>query len=192
MKIAIESLPVAGREIRFGRADGWAAEAAAQALDRPAERLEGRIDLKRASQSGVVVVDVSVTAAAPTTCDRCGEPCELAVSVDTRLLFAPGTPEAGPESEAFDGISLGTDSQESSAELELRSDDLDLGWYKDGELVLGDVLSEALALAVPPKVVCADSAECDRRTDALLATAKVADGPFAVLGALKRRPDTES
>lgn len=201
MKILVDGIPAAGREVTFGLGDAWAVAAAELALDRAPARLAGTVHLKRASAKGqVVVVDVSAQAGAPTECDRCGEPCELAVSVDARLLFAPE--EVGGA--AYDGLDARSDLESggrsgdraaraadlaesgSHPEIELAEDDLDVGWYRGGELDLQEVIGEALALETPPRVVCADVAECDKRTDALLAAARVADGPFAALRALKR------
>jgi uncharacterized metal-binding protein YceD (DUF177 family) len=204
MKVLVDGIPAAGREVRFGPNDAWAVEAATRSLDRAPARLDGTIKLKRAASRGdqlghVVIVDVAAEAGAETTCDRCGEPCELAVKVDGRLLFAPE--ESGGA--AYDGLDARADlfgSAEGAAkapeavtsgrtEVELGADDLDVGWYSDGAIDLEAVLGEALALETPPRVVCADVGECDKRTDALLATARVVDGPFAALRALKRGSD---
>lgn len=172
MRIAVEGIPAAGRDVAFGLRDSWATEAATTSLDRSPDRLEGTISLRRASARNVIQVDVKADAGGAATCDRCGEPCELAVAVDTRLLFAPE--EAGTA--AYDG----------NLELELQAEDLDLGWYTDGEIDLADVLREALALALPTRVVCADVAGCDKRTDTLLSAAR-APGPFTVLEGLLGR-----
>ena len=195
VKILVEGIPAPGREIHFGLAEGWAVEAATTSLDRAPARLAGSVTLNRANATnphgtrGVVIVDVKADTGAPATCDRCGEECELAVSTEIRLLYAPDETDGA----AFDGISIAdlhpaSEAPGTKSGVELDVEDLDLGWYTKGELPLGDVLCEALALATPTRVVCADSVECDKRTDILLATAKVADGPFAVLGVLKRAP----
>jgi uncharacterized metal-binding protein YceD (DUF177 family) len=188
MKIDIQGLPATGREVPFGLGDAWAHEAATTSLDRAPDRLSGTIHLKRnGTTSAVVVVDVHVQAAASAPCDRCGEAAGVEVSADTRLLYAPE--ETG--SAAYDGMTL--DEEEAPGDeggKQLGPDDLDVGWYRDGTIDVADVLAEALALETPPRVVCADTAECDKRTDALLATAKVADGPFAVLASLKNRGST--
>jgi uncharacterized metal-binding protein YceD (DUF177 family) len=185
LKVVVESIPAAGRQVSFDRSVEWAASAATTSLDHAPTRLAGSFQLKRA-KTGVVVVDLRASAEAPTTCDRCGEECVLAVEVDTRLLYAPE--ESGGAD--YDGLSLdGTRGEQpaSTEGIELEERDLDVGWYRNGEVVLSDVLCEALALATPPRIVCADTAECDRRTDALLAATQVATGgPFAALGALKR------
>jgi uncharacterized metal-binding protein YceD (DUF177 family) len=193
VKIAVDGLPATGRVVAFGLGDPWAVEAATVSLDRPPERLAGSVSLKRASQSGVVVVDVVAQAAAPASCDRCGEPCELRVEVDTRLLFAP---EQGAGA-AFDGIAIddptGRDIdvvvpgpvQRDGEGIELRAEQLDVGWYKHGEIVLPDVLCEALSLEAPTRIVCADVPACDRRTDALLAARPTMGGPFAALAGFR-------
>jgi uncharacterized metal-binding protein YceD (DUF177 family) len=180
VKILVEGIPSAGLEVSLGLADkrpDWVTQAATAALDTAPTRLSGRIELEKASEKGVVVVKIDAEAARPAVCDRCAEPFELVVNVDSRLLYGPE--ERGTE--AYDG----------TGELELGADDLELGWYRAGELDLEDVLREALALALPTRITCTDTEGCDRRTDALLAATRTADGPFAVLARLKRAPDAE-
>jgi uncharacterized metal-binding protein YceD (DUF177 family) len=172
MKIVVDGIPAGGRQVDVGLRDAWANEAATEALDGPVQRLVGRIQLDRASQKGVVLVDVDVEATSSTPCDRCGEPCERVAHPVCRLLYGPE--EKG--SAAYDG-----------GEIELQAEDLELGWYARGELDLGSVLREALALELSPRTVCADSAACDRRTDALLSATRSADGPFTGLGGWKPR-----
>ena len=170
MKILVDGIPAGGRQVSVRLRDEWAAEAAKEALDGPVSGLTGDIEVTRASQKGVVLVDVNVSATATAACDRCGEPCERIASPVIRLLYAPE--EKG--SAAYDG-----------GEIELEADDLEVGWYRGGELDLGDVLREALALELPSRTVCADSVGCDSRTDALLSATRPAGGPFARLGGWK-------
>jgi uncharacterized metal-binding protein YceD (DUF177 family) len=170
MKIVVEGIPSTGREVPVGLREEWARVAAAEAIDGPPSTLAGRIIVTKASAKGVVHVDLDVNARTTTVCDRCGEATERGAHPKVRLLYAPE--EKGTE--AYDG-----------GELELEADDLDLGWYADGHLDLSDVLREALALALPTRTLCADSAECDRRTDLLLSTTRSTGGPFAALGGWK-------
>jgi uncharacterized metal-binding protein YceD (DUF177 family) len=191
MKIDIAGLPATGRELVFGLGEAWALAAATLSLEHPPDRLEGTVYLKRGTTTGVVVVDVHVRAAAPAPCDRCGEACEMVVEADSRLLYAPEESEgAAYDGLAFDQAGTTDATPAGGGGTELGPDDLDIGWYRDGQIDVADVLSEVLALETPPRVVCADSEQCDKRTDALLATARVADGPFAVLGTLKKRGST--
>jgi uncharacterized metal-binding protein YceD (DUF177 family) len=164
VRIAVEGIPAAGREIDLGPRQAWAVEAATNALDRRPEQLEGVVTLQRATKGGAVRVGVRAVAAADATCDRCGEPTRLVADVDTLLLYGPQESEGL----AFEG------------EIELDAEELDVGWYTDGHIDLGQVLQEALALALPVRVVCADTEACDKRTDALLTPAR-AESPFSVL-----------
>lgn len=189
VKIVVETIPAAGRQVAFDLGTDWAQLAARESLDRAPEVLSGQFELKRA-KNGVVVVDLRAEASASAICDRCGEECALVLKVDTRLLYSPEeTGGADYDGMSLDGRRAGEDEAGRNDEkgIELEEADLDVGWYRDGEVALGDVLCEALALAAPPRIVCADITECDRRTDALLAATRVAaDGPFAALGVLKR------
>jgi uncharacterized metal-binding protein YceD (DUF177 family) len=173
VRIAVEGIPAAGREIPVTLRESWAVDAATNALDLRPDRLEGVITLQRATGKGVVRVGVRATASAESTCDRCGEATTLTADVDTVLLYAPSESEG----RAFEG------------EIELDADDLDVGWYSDSQIALGEILQEALALALPPRVVCADVAACDKRTDALL-TPPSPTSPFAgLLGLFPGRGD---
>jgi uncharacterized metal-binding protein YceD (DUF177 family) len=138
------------------------------------DRLDGLITLQRATGKGVIRVSVRATAAAESSCDRCGEGCTLTAEVDTVLLYAP----TESEGRAFE-----------TNEIELDAGDLDVGWYSDAHIDLAEILQEALALALPPRVVCAEVAACDERTDALLAPPPP-ESPFsALLGLFPGRSD---
>ena len=155
MRIAVEGIPAAGRPVDFTSRDDWATSAAQRSLDCPAEQLEGNLTLHVASKrAGLVRVEGKVHATRPADCDRCGAEMHLVIDEDFTLLYAPE--ESGGD--AFDG-----------GEIELEVDDLDLGWYREGHVDLADVLREAITLALPARIMCADRAECDKRTDELLA-----------------------
>ena len=177
MRIPVEGIPAAGRQVDFTLRDDWAAQAAQRSLERDTEQLQGSLSLSfAAKRRGIVRVDGTVKALAPADCDRCGEPCGLHVDESFSLLYAPE--EVGGE--AFDG-----------GEIELQVDELDLGWYRNGEINLADVLHEALALSLPALIACADRGECDKRTGELLAHTKASAGhpAFEVLSGLRSRSD---
>jgi uncharacterized metal-binding protein YceD (DUF177 family) len=176
VRIAVEGIPTAGREIPLSLRQPWAVDAATNALELRPDRLDGMITLQKATGKGVVRVGVRATASAETACDRCGEPCTLAADVDTVLLYAPSESEG----KAFEG------------EIELDADELDVGWYTEGHIALDEVLQEALALALPPRVVCADVPACDKRTDALLVPPQAESSFSALLGLFPRGDKAES
>lgn len=170
MRIAVDEIPASGRVVAFAQHDSWAVGAAAASLDRDVESLVGELTLQRASQKGVVRVDVRCNVAVEAVCDRCANACRLELEVECALLYAPEESDG----DAFDG-----------GEIELESDDLDVGWYSDRRIEAGDVLREAIALALPGRVVCADVAECDKRTAELLSSTQegaAKASPFASIG----------
>jgi hypothetical protein len=89
MRIAVEGIPAAGRDVPLGLRQSWATDAATSALDMRPDRLDGLITLQRATGKGVIRVSVRATAAVESSCDRCGEGCTLSPEVDTVLLYAP-------------------------------------------------------------------------------------------------------
>lgn len=168
IRVVVAGIPRPGLQIELDLGTEWVREAATFALDADPTALSGDLDIqvnaKRVSVRGAVQVT------APAACDRCSEEVVLDLESDIALSYLP-------EHDHFD------------AELELGADDLDVGWYRDGELDLGDVLREALALALPSRTTCSDSAGCDARTRALLeheSDDEGASSPFAALRALRQ------
>ena len=167
MRIVVAGIPQPGLQVVLDLKKPWVREAAEAALDAPADSLSGELDVQVKSRR--VSVRGHVDASAAALCDRCGEQTDRAVHADVVLSYLP-------ENDDF------------AAELELQADDLDVGWYRDGEIDLGDVLREALALALPPRTTCSDSAGCDARTQALLerdGAAETGHPAFAVLRGLQ-------
>jgi len=172
MRIAVDGIPASGRQVDFGLNDAWAVAAATTALEHPPASLSGRVELTLASRKGLVQVQVQVAAVADGLCHRCADGCMVAVEEDRALLY--GAEEI--EAEAYDG-----------GELELSANELDIGWYAEGQIDLGAVLGEAMALALPWRIVCTDTAACDMRTADLLGARASSDvsSAFAQLASLK-------
>lgn len=169
MRIPVEGIPDAGRRVDFTLHTEWAEQAATEALDGRPDALTGHLLLTIASKrQGLVRIDTTFDAHASADCDRCTEPCDLHLDETMSLLYAPE--ESGGD--AFDG-----------GELDLVADDLEVGWYADGHIVATDVLREAMTLALPSRILCTDTAQCDMRTEAMLAAqaAGVGHPAFGVL-----------
>jgi uncharacterized metal-binding protein YceD (DUF177 family) len=192
LRLPVENLPTGGRIVAFSLADAWAKESAGVALETEPTALEGTLEVQRASDRpdaadlrragrlppGLVGVLVRAEARGERACDRCTEPVQLALQVETPLSYLPLVPTEAPEKSA----------DEDEDEL-VEEEDLDVGWYTNGEIDLAAVLREALALALPVRVVCADVPACNARTEALLqAASPPAPGPFAALAKLKNPP----
>jgi uncharacterized metal-binding protein YceD (DUF177 family) len=149
VRFLIEHIDDRGRQVEASLADSWAKDASREALGGDPSVLSVSLDLQQ--KDGLVHVTGRARAGTPRSCDRCGEDTALDLDVEIDLYYAPKAAEP-----------------ESHPEQELDADELDVGWYSDGEIDVADVLREAIALAVPLRVVCEDTAACDARVAALL------------------------
>ena len=70
------------------------------------------------------------------TCDRCLRPVEIPVERDFDLTYRPAASIAREE------------------EIEIPRDELEVAFYSGGGIMLADVVTEQVILAVPMKVVC--------------------------------------
>lgn len=170
MRLNVDHIDDRDQQVVAGMADVWAVAAASDVLEATLIDLSTTLDLRRAH--GHVFVTGVVRAAASRTCERCGESTSLVVDTDVDLSYVPQGRQVSD-----------------APESELKSDQLDVGWYANGHIDLADTLREALALALPPRVVCEDKAACDERTRSLLSRAPESSGT-SVFAALRNWTDT--
>jgi uncharacterized metal-binding protein YceD (DUF177 family) len=152
VRLEVEHLPENGRTVAFGLTDPWARGAAAEALEAEPAALGGSLEIAHPDRHGRIEVQARVSVEAGRECDRCGEPVAVSVNAEAPLVYLPT-------------VALPTEADDEP----LAEEDLDVGWYDGGVLDLAAVVSEAIALQLPPRIVCADTAACDARTEALLA-----------------------
>lgn len=166
LRIVVSGIPRPGLQVGLDLGAAWVRAAAEGALGVAPASLAGQLEvLARGTR---VNTTGWVETAWHGQCDRCGEPLDRALRVDLDLGWVPERDDHG-------------------SEVELGEDELDLGWYRDGELDLADVVREALALELPARLTCEDTSGCDARTEALLqrqADASRADSAFAALRSL--------
>ena len=168
MRIAIDTIPDDGLDVDVQRDDSWALEVASAVLEAPATALGGQLTLVQAGPS--VRVRGKLHAVGTRVCERCGEDTDLRLDSDFDLSYVPTT-----------------DLPDTHAEVRLAPGDLDVGWYEGDHIDLSTVVSEALALELPSRIVCADQVACEARAADLLSNAgDVSDspGPFAGLDKL--------
>lgn len=167
--MVVQDIPAAGFERSIRSEDAWAREALAPVVEGELVALSGHLRLTRRHDR--VEAEVSVQLAAERRCERCDEPSFVSVDTEERLIYLP--------------IPVATEGAE--GERELAESELDVGWYEAGVIELGAVVAETAALALPPRVVCEDTASCDARTEALFAARGSSGTPgsaFAALGKL--------
>ena len=141
------------------------------AVDAEVTGFEAQVAIGEPDGRKAVDVEVGLRLAYRTACDRCGEPVEVQLESAETLRYQPDAPGSGGPSDP--------------EEVELSEDELDVGWYTDGTLSLADVVSEAIALALPMRNACEDTAGCDARTAKLLEGASEQAGGHPGFAALK-------
>jgi uncharacterized metal-binding protein YceD (DUF177 family) len=147
VRIVVADIQSSARRLQAGLSDAWAVRAVEVALEAAPTALA--VDLLFQERGGVVFVTGEAKVETSRICDRCGQTMALALSGDVDLKYVP------------------TESRD-SGEVELAAGDLDIGWFADGVIDAGDVLSEAIALALPSRVVCTEVEACEARIEALL------------------------
>ncbi len=170
MRVRVDTIPPEGQTITAGDETGWAVRAAHDAVEGEVQAVRATLQI-HATGHGHATVRVQAETRYTTVCDRCGEDLHRHLHTTVDLAYQP----AG----------TGLRQQADDEGLQLEEDELDVGWYEDGSLALADVLTEALALALPSRTLCEDQAGCDARTDALLAAARGEQPGHPAFAALK-------
>lgn len=144
MKIFVHQIPVQNKMISFSKDSSWAVNALEKAADGKAGNCQGELTLHRREDRVRVTGDIDISA--QRICDICGGLVEVTLPKNLALLYDPQ-----PEFE----INLeGASSKEE--ELVLEENELDLGWYEDGQLDLSIVLSEHIILNLNNIVQCSN------------------------------------
>ena len=168
MKLNVERIEEDPKPQELG---GWAHAAAADALEGAVQSLEGEITLRRADES--VFVEGEVQAVVHRACDRCGAQVICTIGGEMDLAYVPANRGGNASREVFGG-------------------DMDVGFYAEGSLDLGDVLREYFALTTPDRLACdlaavsvAPGATCQATLIAKKSEEKPVDPRFAALKGLK-------
>ena len=130
-------------------------------------------------ESGDVWAEGSFEAQGAGLCDRCSDPVTLRFGKAFRTILTPKS--RGPEG---------------AASVQLREDDLDVGYYDGTGVETNDILWEQVALELPLKVVCSEACRgicpvCgkNRNLEACSCVAGDAPGPFEILKNLKGKKE---
>ena len=135
MRIVVEEIPEEGLEVDIGPGEPWAVEATRRALEGEVLHLAGHLQVRRIGPG--VQVRGRAAATVAQSCVRC--------LGDVRVVLD------GPVSLWYEPLPARTQDQAS-----LSADALDVGFFEGGELDLGTVLMEHLALEGPTIVRCGE------------------------------------
>ncbi|MFT7520459.1 MAG: uncharacterized metal-binding protein YceD (DUF177 family) [Kiritimatiellia bacterium] len=166
MQISVHTISDGGIDIPVQLEQSWAAAVATTVLETPALGLSGLLHFRLRGRS--VQVSGSVSSRGMRTCQRCNAEVEAVVNTDVDLAYVPSSHMAS-----------------GGADIQLSAGDLDVGWYYDGVIVVDDVLSEALTLALPDRIICTNVPACDARISNLLASAGDSQARESTFAALK-------
>jgi uncharacterized metal-binding protein YceD (DUF177 family) len=136
MKIRLEDIPEDGLVVDLDSSQGWVEAAVSDALEGKIEHATAHLEIRRIGPG--VHVDGRGSATALRTCDRCLAALRLRAAGDIDLYYDP-----------FIDLPGGAGG--------LHADDLDVGFFRDEELDLADVLLEFFTLEAPARVVCGEA-----------------------------------
>ena len=152
MKISVNDIPATGSLLQLEKDQAWCLDACRQAVDGQVATIRGELRLNKTSHH--VKADGFIQIQFSRACDRCNEVTNLQAEEEFHLCYYP---EESLKEE----------------ETELAVDDLGVGWYRDGMINIGDVISEVVALSLPNRLVCVDAEGCESRLVNLLGEAQV-------------------
>jgi uncharacterized protein len=132
MKVKVEDIPAEGLEVSIEETSFTPQELGSQV-----SALAGAVEavLKLMRQPGLVQAQGKFAAGMELVCSRCLEPFNQTVSGELNWVFMPAPAET-------------TD------EVELADEDMDVSFYTEGELDLGSALRDELSLALPMAPLC--------------------------------------
>lgn len=169
MKVHLDRIPDGG--FRVDELGPWALDAAAEALEGRAERVEGELLLTAYGDEVRVTGELTVHARRP--CDRCAVDLQVELGGEVDLHYVPSGSRAAEDNRT------------------LNSDELDIGFYEGGAIDLAAVVQEYFALLTPGRLACevpgarvADGESCGAPEQGV-EPAQPVDPRFAVLAGLK-------
>ncbi len=137
------------------------------------------VELLLTAEGGDVVAEGSFEAVGDGACDRCSEPVTLRFGKAFHTILTPkGRDRVG------------------AASVELREEDLDVGYYDGTGVETNEILWEQVALELPVNLVCSEACRglcpvCgkNRNLDACSCAPSGAPGPFDILKNLKGKKE---
>jgi len=136
-------------------------------------------DLVLSVDAGDILADGSFSAEGEAPCDRCTEPVAVRFGKAFNILLTPRS--RGPAG---------------SGPIELREEDLDVGYYDGTGVEVNDIFWEQVALEIPAKVVCSEDCRgvcpacgANRNREACSCGTQDSPGPFEVLKNLKGKKE---
>ena len=160
-KIGAMRVPTRGRTFELDRSVNWVQLALHEGIAGQWVSFIGSIALKRMDER--LDADLYMTYEVECPCEVCGATLRYKHQIQVGLVYHPFAldPRKSRHVKAPQTVK---DLEKISHQVTLQEDQLDVGWYEDGELDLATVLTEALILEHPTLLAC-DHPETDRLED---------------------------
>ena len=149
MKIYVHQIPVNGRTHTISHQDTWVQEEIEKALE--GTLLECQAEITLCNHNHQVHVEGTIKSKIQISCDICGEDIEIRFDGNINLIYVPANsikPNLVPKNKK--------DLDKIQEMLSLKKEDLEVGWYYDGVLDLGVVITEYLLINKDSIVQCKD------------------------------------
>jgi len=186
MKLAIESIPGAGLDLKLDDKTSWVADMVKNVLMREnliPEKYAGSLRIGKVNDN--IHLDGSLNLVFKSSCHRCLKEFPFSLDIPLNMNLTPQY--HSDEEPSF---------QSKQEELELNADDLDFSFYDGHEINLSDIVGEQVVLALPPVFTCSENckglcAQCGQNLNevaCLCAPKDIANAPWAALKTLKGSP----
>ena len=149
MKLFAHQIPVHGRTYLIKSDDNWVREEIEQALD--GILLDCSAELTLSNHNTRVQVEGTQMTKIQLNCDVCAADVEVSFEGDLKLSYLPAnspTPDLIPKNKK--------DLEKINDLISLEEEELDVGWYYDGVLDVGVVLTEYLLISKATIIQCKD------------------------------------
>ena len=160
-KIGAMRVPTRGMTIDLDSDVDWVKHALLEGIAGDWVSFKGILTLKRMDERLDAAVNLTYTVECP--CEVCGATLRYMHCAEIELVYQPFTldPRRSRHVKAPQTVK---DLEKISHQVTLQEDQLDMGWYENGELDLATVLTETLVLEHPSLLAC-DHPETERLDD---------------------------
>lgn len=136
MNVVLDSLPPEGRSVTASFDDAWLVEAVRGAVDAKPRAVSTQLQVNKEAGDRFRVTG-TLAARWQAHCDRCVRLLDVAFEGSVDLLYQRGR-------------------MADAEEVDLSTEELDIGWIEGGSIDLAAVVSEQVVLWLPDRVLCAE------------------------------------
>ena len=150
-RIAVPRIPVHARTYPLSLDVPWLGRSCQAAIDAVWSECNGSVTLQRYEERVEVMADISYRVEC--ACEVCGSPVEYQHRSNQPLIYLPSNFENDRNRQSR-LPKTARDLDKISHQIALDDEDLDVGWYDNGEIDLSIVITELIVLDRPSLIAC--------------------------------------